>query len=304
MSLRKIKDIIFKLTSEDEEKYKLPDDVSWDVKSSNVVKVSSKQQPKKYRTSVEKLLREKGASNLKLRIVGSKIEISKAPKTPASAGLGYEKKIFSKLKKFGLINPSQSKPGTPVDIKIQVGNKKANVEVKSGVAVGDYVPYGSKALHFSGNSTSPWSFDSGSDSTFAQIRSRHNVIKLINERWYTHNQTYEPVQNDYDKDKENLSEFRIPIANEFIRKYYVEKKNHYIHLENKGLYYLGGSDPLGIKNKIPLFNPTDSYMRVRVAYKGNGKYVYLCSLHISRIKSSENCGFDTDSYDEINEVLT
>jgi len=82
-----------------------------------------------------------------------------------------------------------------------------------------------------------------------------------------------------------------------IIRYYNSKGSHYIQIYNFGLYTLGNKDPLDIAKHISDFNPTKTFIRVRVQPKGSGKYNFSYGLYISGLQKSK---FDLEKNPNIN----
>lgn len=84
----------------------------------------------------------------------------------------------------------------------------------------------------------------------------------------------------------------IPCPVQNIRSYYLSKKSYYIQIGDKGLYWLGGFDPLGLREgrrntpMIPLFNPSECWFRVRVQYKTSSSYIFNYGLYTKGLENA------------------
>ena len=98
-------------------------------------------------------------------------------------------------------------------------------------------------------------------------------------------------------DQKNLPDVFIPCPSSNIIDYYTKKNCHYIQIGNKGLFWFGKQDPLGISNKVARFSPNESRFRVRFQPKGSrgGSYrfafeLYCKGLTPSRFTLGKNLG--------------
>ena len=82
--------------------------------------------------------------------------------------------------------------------------------------------------------------------------------------------------------------FRVPGNAQIIRNYYKSKESWYIQIGNKGLYHMGGDDPLKIVTayNCPEFNPGTVEFRIRVQSKGGDDYSIQYALYIGGLVSS------------------
>ena len=89
------------------------------------------------------------------------------------------------------------------------------------------------------------------------------------------------------KETGGKSGFRVPGRAQIIRDYYKSKKSWYIQIGNKGLYHMGGDDPLNIKGKrCLLFDPSKVEFRIRVQSKGGDDYSIQYALYVDGLRSS------------------
>jgi len=232
----------------------------------------------------------------------------------------YEKNVFDELKKNDKIAENITKPNQIKGQDITIFNRhgESGVELKSTITSA----FGSGTLKFDfSNKSKPWGLlkktseevvDDSDDSIdiMSYIAEKYNLIDKVNQKWYTDNGNYYPLYLEEDnsspikkitsiprsrrgkRDFEVLHEFKITCKKTDIEEYYTNKGSYYIQIKNKGLYWLGNKDPLQISSMISRFNPSKSFIRVRVQDKGGGKYNFSYGLYISNLASSK---LDLDS---------
>jgi hypothetical protein len=210
------------------------------------------------------------------------------------------------------------------DITIQnSAGTQAGVELKLqlGAAFGSQVLHFNYSQVNIPNAT-PWYIPTVSPGTtnalMAQFARDVNLIDIVNSTWWTNNivrgQHYVPygatderggkaaylstapprparnAATQYQSDRDNLSGgsgFWVTIPSSTIRDYYTSKSSYYIQIGGgKGLYWMGGQDPLNIQRQIPLFNPGRSRFRVRVQPKGGIAYSIQFAIYIQQLASS------------------
>jgi hypothetical protein len=237
-----------------------------------------------------------------------------------NSGQRYELEIFNKLKTAGFIESGHNKPESIKGQDVTVVNSKG----KSGIEVKiefNKVDFGSGTLGFDFRNKK-WFLKEGrteENLIIKNIVENENFIDFINDKWYKNNPNrkyHEPQYLEEEKasnlksssvisinrdlrgkvDQENLSSITKRITNvDVINKYYITKGSNYIHIKGKGLYWLGGNDPLGIKDKITLFKPSASEILARVQYKSKGQWRFGVFLKVSRLNDSKlKSGLDGD----------
>lgn len=107
---------------------------------------------------------------------------------------------------------------------------------------------------------------------------------------YTLNET---AANQKEKDLKRLPDSgkwkptkNIPCAPRNIIDYYTAKKSYYIQIGDRGLYWFGKDDPLGLARKAPKFAPREAYFRVRVQSKGGQTYRFAFELYVKGLTRS------------------
>jgi len=240
----------------------------------------------------------------------------------SKAGFKYEEDIINKLLPFGFIPEGYEKPAgaddSQPDITIQNSKgQKAGVEVK----LEENAAFGSGTLQFDITAVlvtnkDPWYIAEvdqygnelkESQDLISQMAKKVNLVNEVNQKWYYTNNKYRPYQIDqgtalYKKykvklpskldqfvsDQKNLPDIFIPCPSQNIIDYYTKKNCHYIQIGNKGLYWFGKKDPLGISSKISKFAPAESRFRVRFQPKGSrgGSYRFAFELYCKGLTTS------------------
>ena len=240
----------------------------------------------------------------------------------SKAGFKYEEDIIKKLQPFGFIpegfeSPAGADDSQP-DITIQNSKgDKAGIEVK----LEEGAAFGSGTLQFDVTAATvtkrpPWYIAEvdqygneikESQDLIAKMAKKVNLVNQVNKKWYTQNNKYIPYQIDqgtklykkfkvtlpskmemFTTDQKNLPDIFIPCPSTNIIDYYTKKNCHYIQIGNKGLFWFGKSDPLGISNKVSRFTPTESRFRVRFQPKGSrgGSYRFAFELYCKGLAPS------------------
>lgn len=231
----------------------------------------------------------------------------------------YEKNLFNELKKNGKVPQNITTVEQIEGQDITVYNRKgeSGIEIKSTYSAA----FGSGTLKFDFNDkVKPWKLlkESSEDEDGEEINPTdimNNIAKTyklaekVNKKWYTDNGNYYPLYLEEDnkipvakikaiprskrgqRDFEVLHEFKIRCNKSDVEDYYTSKGSYYIQIKGKGLYWLGKKDPLNISSMITRFNPTETYIRVRVHNKGGGKYNFSYGLYIKNLSASK---FDLD----------
>ena len=240
----------------------------------------------------------------------------------SKAGFKYEEDIIKKLIPFGFIpegfeNPAGADDSQPdITIRNSKGDR-AGVEVK----LEEGAAFGSGTLQFDVTAAlvtnkDPWYIAEvdqygnelkESKDLIAKMAKKVDLVKKVNKQWYTNNNKYVPYQIDqgtklYKKfgvtlptkmeqfvtDQKNLTDVFIPCPASNIIDYYTKKDCHYIQIGNKGLYWFGKQDPLGISRKIGKFAPSESRFRVRFQPKGSrgGSYRFAFELYCKGLNAS------------------
>lgn len=226
-------------------------------------------------------------------------------------GILYERELFSRLKNENLIEQHILGPE-------HIKGQDLTITNKNGVTCGIEVKYitgaafGSGTLKFDySNKINPWKLTTDTDDTSKEmmkvVAKKYNLLNEVNTKWYKNNNNYEPLYMEEDRkspnksvlnilksnrgktDQTNLNEFRIEnISKNEIEDYYSSKGSYYIHIKDKGIYWLGKNDPLEIKDQISRFEPTKTYLRVRIQPKGRNLYRFSYELYISGLPNSIN----------------
>lgn len=230
----------------------------------------------------------------------------------------YEIKIFNELKKNNNIPQHITKVEEIEGQDITVFNRsgESGIEVKLSLNSA----FGSGTLKFDyNNKKSPWylletDIDDENDEVvpkniISKIAKKYKLAEKVNKHWYTDNGNYfplyleetntKPIKNITlipkgkrgKQDFEVLHEFKINCSKDDIVDYYTSKGSYYVQIGGKGLYWFGKSDPLNISKIISKFNPTNTFIRVRVQSKGSGKYNFSYGLYC---KNLPNSSFDLE----------
>lgn len=226
----------------------------------------------------------------------------------------YERKMFKDLKSSGKIpneiNDIEQVPGQDITIENQFGRSGLEIKLNLNAA------FGSGTLKFdNGNKVSPWKLtesnelddENTSKEIMRQVARKYKITDKVNKEWYLDNNKYYPFYLEEEKtnplknitkiprekrgkqDLEALSEIKIRATYRDIIEYYTSKGTHYIQIGGKGLFWFGKDDPLNISNKLKLFSPDETFIRVRVQPKGSGKYNFSYGLYIKGLSpSNEN----------------
>tara|TARA_A100001201_G_C4088655_1_gene201352 strand:+ start:1518 stop:2324 length:807 start_codon:yes stop_codon:yes gene_type:complete len=238
------------------------------------------------------------------------------------AGFKYEEDLIKKLLSFGLIPEGFEQPAGSDDSQpdITIRNVKgdiAGVEVK----LEENAAFGSGTLQFDVTAhlvtkKDPWYIAEvdqygneikESQDLIAKMAKQVDLVKKVNQGWYTKNKKYVPYQIDqgtklYKKynvalpskmdmflsDQKNLPDIFVPCPATNIIDYYTKKDCHYIQIGNKGLYWFGKKDPLKISGKMAKFSPSESRFRVRFQPKGSrgGSYRFAFELYCKGLTPS------------------
>ena len=227
----------------------------------------------------------------------------------------YERNLFNELKKNGKVSQNITKLEQIEGQDITVFNRhgESGIEVKSTLTSA----FGSGTLKFDySDNIKPWklleksSEDEDGEETnptdiMTSIAKTYKIAEKVNKKWYTDNGNYYPLYLEENnkkpvakikaiprskrgqKDFEVLHEFKITCSKSDIENYYTSKGSYYIQIKGKGLYWLGKKDPLNISSLITRFNPTKSFIRVRVHNKGGGKYNFSYGLYVKNLSASK-----------------
>jgi len=218
-------------------------------------------------------------------------------------GFEYEKNAYNSLRKpiihknistGGVAGASHDKP----DLSIKVGNITSGVELKNQPTAA-----GSLVLQFSDDK---WDFgptDGNIEKEFLKaVGTKAGVLKILNEKWknpilqYDENgkKIYVGAKKEqaYKKDLAAFGKFPlnvryITVPTKTISDYYNAKDTYYLNVGTHG-FFLFGSDPLGLNNKltklklpkIPNFatpNSATTKIRIRVQDK-SGSYQIAFTL--------------------------
>jgi hypothetical protein len=193
--------------------------------------------------------------------------------------------MIQKLKNANYTTQTEAEEVAGQDVTITVNNVSVGIELKEKPGAA----FGSATLEFTGGH---WRLKPSTKQNPAipSIVNEVRALEKINQQWYTNKGNYTPNQRATKQDQQILGEVRIPIQARHIREYY--KKCDYINIKGKGLYKLKSNDPLNLG--ATLFDPTDSYIRVRVQDKSN-TYRYALELYMGTIiVSSIRTGLDGD----------
>lgn len=240
----------------------------------------------------------------------------------SKAGFKYETDIINKLKPFGYIPEGYENPAGADDSQpdITIRNSKG---VKAGVEVKleEGAAFGSGTLQFDVTAVlvtnkDPWYIaevdQAGnelkeSQDLIAKMAKQVNLVAKVNQEWYKKNNKYVPYQIDqgtklykrygvklpskmimFETDQKNLKDVFIPCPASNIIDYYTKKDCHYVQIGNKGLYWFGKKDPLGISQKIGKFAPSESRFRIRFQPKGSrgGSYRFAFELYCKGLTAS------------------
>lgn len=225
----------------------------------------------------------------------------------------YERDLFNKLKASNCVPQHISKAEEIKGQDITVFNRhgESGIEVKLGLNTA----FGSGTLKFNySNTNKPWylledDFDEEngeitSKKIMIDIAKKYNLVEKVNKNWYIDNGNYfplyleesnkNPIKNITSipkrergkRDFEVLHEFKIDCKKDDIINYYTNNGSYYIQIGGKGLYWFGKSDPLNISKLISIFNPTKTFIRVRVQDKGSGKYNFSYGLYCTDLQKS------------------
>lgn len=223
----------------------------------------------------------------------------------------YERALFRDLKRSGKIPDYITRidqiSGQDITVFNRYGESGIEVKLSSSAA------FGSGTLKFDhSKSKDPWILtesdeQEGEDTSKEIMRNvarKYKLTDLVNKEWYRDNDNYYPFYLEESnpsparpilskprskrgkEDSENLSEIKVRCSERDIVDYYASKGSHYIQIGKKGLYWFGKEDPLNISNKIPLFLPQETLIRVRVQPKGSGTYNFSYGLYIRNISGS------------------
>lgn len=224
----------------------------------------------------------------------------------------YERSIFRDLKRNGKIPDYITRvnqiPGQDITAYNRYG--ESGIEVKLSFSAA----FGSGTLKFDhSKSRDPWILtetdvqddEDTSKEIMRNVARKYRLTDLVNKEWYRNNGNYYPFYLEESnpsparpilskprskrgkEDLENLSEIKVRCSERDIIDYYTSKGSNYIQIGKKGLYWFGKEDPLNISNKIPLFLPQETLIRVRVQPKGSGRYNFSYGLYIRNISASK-----------------
>ena len=223
----------------------------------------------------------------------------------------YERSIFRELKRSGkipdYINRNDQISGQDITVYNQFG--QSGIEIKSNIGAA----FGSGTLKFNHSKLNdPWVLtetneqdeEDTSKQIMKNVANKYKLTDIVNKKWYRDNDNYYPFYLEESnpsparpilsiprskrgkQDLEALGDIKIKCSKDDIVNYYTSKGSHYIQVGNKGLYWFGKEDPLKISNKIPIFYPGETFIRVRVQPKGSGTYNFSYGLYIKRLSSS------------------
>jgi len=197
----------------------------------------------------------------------------------------YERQMIQKLRNANYTTQLEAEEVSGQDVTITVNDVSVGIELKEKPGAA----FGSATLEFTGGH---WRLKPSTKQNPAipSIVTEVRALEKINQQWYINKGNYVPNLRATKQDQQILGEVRIPIQARHIREYY--KKCDYINIKGKGLYKLKSDDPLNLG--ATLFDPTDSYIRVRVQDKSN-TYRYALELYMGTIRvSSIRTGLDGD----------
>lgn len=203
----------------------------------------------------------------------------------------YERQIITKLNRAGYTQ--QTEPDTGLgdpDVIINAKGVTVGVELKEKIGAS----FGSATLHFTGGH---WKLKSTprQNPAIPSIVETTQILNEVNKKWDIASKGL--VSANVTRATKELQGIlgeisKFPINSSHIRKYY--EKCDYIHIKGKGFYKLKSADPLNCG--ATFFDPTDSYIRVRVQYK-SGSYRFALELYIGNvIVSSVRLGLDDDNF--------
>lgn len=225
----------------------------------------------------------------------------------------YERNLFNQLKENDCVPQHISKVEQIKGQDITVFNRhgESGIEIKLNLNTA----FGSGTLKFNySDARKPWyllgeDFDEeNSEKTspkiMEELAKKYKLVEKVNKNWYNDNGNYMPLYLEESnknpiknitsiprrergkRDFEVLHEFRVDCSKDDIVNYYVAKGSHYIQIGGKGLYWLGKGDPLNISKLISNFNPSKTFIRVRVHDKGSGKYNFSYGLYCKNLQKS------------------
>ena len=203
--------------------------------------------------------------------------------TDLNEGQRYELDIIEKLKDAGLTTQDRPPKKGP-DVTIVAKGFTSGIELKEKLGAA----FGSATLEFANNS---WRLKDGAKQAMVDLVSDIKLMDFINDGWHTQKNNYIPPLVATKEQQLILGELRKNISAEYIKKYYSDCD--YIHIKGYGIYKLKPNNPLGITAST--FRPINPYARIRVQYKGSGKYRYALELYINKLTASANRnGLDGD----------
>lgn len=207
-----------------------------------------------------------------------KFYFAKPLESVINEGQLYEIQLLEKLRRDNFTNQTTPESVDGRDVTITVNGVSAGIELKEKIGAA----FGSATLEFSGGH---WQLKPSTKQNpqIPKIVSENDVLNTIQREWYTNKGKYYPGTKASKYDQQILGEIRIPINARYIRDYY--KYCDYIQIKGKGLYSIDrNKDPLNLNPTF--FEPTDSFIRVRVQNKGGNEFRYALELYIGSILNS------------------
>lgn len=216
-----------------------------------------------------------------------KFYFAKPVEKTINEGQLYETQTIEKLRRANYTNQTTPESIDGRDVTVTVNGVSAGIELKEKIGAA----FGSATLEFSGGR---WQLKPSTKQNpeIPKIVSENDILNVIQTVWYINKGKYYPGTRASKYDQQILGEIKIPIHARHIREYY--KYCDYIQIKGKGLYLLDRSkDPL--KLNPTFFDPTGSYIRVRVQNKGGNDFRYAIELYIGDVLTSNiRDGLDGD----------
>ncbi len=207
-----------------------------------------------------------------------KFYFAEPKKSVVNEGQLYEIQTIERLRRANYTTQTTPEGIDGRDVTVNVNGITAGIELKEKIKAA----FGSATLEFTGMH---WQLKSSTkqNPSIPSIVSENKILNIIQQRWYTDKGKYYPGTRASKYDQQILGEIQIPISASHIREYY--KYCDYIHIKGKGFYLINrNKDPLGLNPTF--FDPTDSYVRVRVQSKGSDTFRYALELYIGSVRTS------------------